>query len=143
MTKKYTGEIVLGILFIIYLIMKYPTPEPLATMIDNPVGKMVVIGIALCMFSCSSPILALLAVLVAFQLIMGSEVATGTFAIDNYLPSDFKKDGQFTAFNQFPYTLEQEVVSRMAPQREPIILSPPSFSPVLEANYDAAKVYDN
>ena len=143
MTKKYTGEVILGILFIIYLIMRYPTPQPLATMIDNPIGKIVVILIALSMFFCSSPILALIAVLVAIQLIHGSEITTGTFAINNYLPSDFKKGGQFTAFNQFPYTLEQEMVNRMAPQKDPIILNMPSFSPMLESNYDAARVYDN
>ena len=141
--KKYTGEVILGVLFIIYLVMRYPTPEPLADMIDTPIGKIVVLGIALSMFSCASPILALLGILVAIQLIQGSAVSTGTYAMDNYLPSSFKKDGQFTAFNQFPYTLEQEMVSKMAPQREPPILTPPSFSPILEANYDAAKVYDN
>jgi hypothetical protein len=141
MMKKYTGEVVLGILFLIYLIMRYPTPEPLATLIDNPIGKVVVLGIAVSMFYCASPLLALLSILVAIQLIMGSEVTTGTFALNNYLPSTFKKDDQFTAFNQFPYTLEQEMVNKMAPQKDPPILTPASFSPMLVGTGDAARIY--
>ena len=141
MTKEYTGQVVLGVLFIVYLIMKYPTPEPLATMIDYPIGKVAVIGTALSMFYCAHPFLALIGLLVAIQLILGSEVTTGTFAINNYLPSEFKKDGQFTAFNQFPYTLEQEMVNIMATPKDPPIIIPASFSPILEATYNASKVY--
>jgi hypothetical protein len=48
---------------------------------------------------------------------------------------------QFTAFNQFPYTLEQEVVAKMAPiVRSGSSLTPPSYKPLLENLYDASPV---
>jgi hypothetical protein len=46
---------------------------------------------------------------------------------------------QFTAFNQFPYTLEQEVVAKMAPiARSGSSLVPASYKPLLDNLHDAA-----
>jgi hypothetical protein len=42
--------------------------------------------------------------------------------------------------NQFPYTLEQEVVKKMAPAKESYDYTPSSFSPVLDDTYDAAPI---
>jgi len=46
---------------------------------------------------------------------------------------------QFTAFNQFPYTLEQEVVAKMAPiVRSGSSLTSASYKPLLDKLYDAS-----
>ena len=46
---------------------------------------------------------------------------------------------QFTAFNQFPYTLEQEVVAKMAPiVRSGSSLSSASYKPLLDNLHDAS-----
>jgi hypothetical protein len=48
---------------------------------------------------------------------------------------------QFSAFNQFPYTLEQEVVKKMAPiVRSGSTLSKPSYKPLLDNLYDASPI---
>ena len=49
--KEHMGELTLAILFIIYLIMGYKTPEPIANMVDSIVGKIVIILIIIYMFS--------------------------------------------------------------------------------------------
>jgi hypothetical protein len=137
--KEHMGELTLAILFIIYLIMGYKTPEPVATAIDSIVGKIVIMLIVIYMFMNTNPILAILALFVAFDLIRRSSVTTGIDALQRYAPTEEKKSSQFSAFNQFPYTLEQEVVKKMAPiVQSGSSLSKPSYKPLLENLYDAS-----
>jgi hypothetical protein len=141
--KENTGEIVLAILFIIYLIMGYKTPEPVAGMLDSLVGKIVMFVIVIYMFMNHHAVLAVLALFVAFDLIRRSSVTTGdTMSINQvieYAPSEQNKTSQFTAFNQFPYTLEQEVIKKMAPVVKPgSSISKASYKPVLEQLHDAS-----
>jgi len=137
--KEHMGELVLIILFIIYLIMGYKTPEPIANIVDTLVGKIVIFIVVIYLFLNANPILAVLALFVAFDLIRRSSAATGISALKKYAPSEEKKTSQFTAFNQFPYTLEQEVVKKMAPiMQSGSTLTAPSYKPLLENLYDAS-----
>ena len=139
--KENMGELILIILFIIYLIMGYKTPEPIASMIDSLAGKIVIVIIVIYMFMHTHPILAILALFVAFDLIRRSSMATGIDALKRYAPSEERKSSQFSAFNQFPYTLEQEVVKKMAPiVQSGSSLSKPSYKPLLENLYDASPI---
>jgi hypothetical protein len=136
--KEHRGEFILVILMIIYLIMGLKTPDLIANLIDNLVGKIVIIIVVIYLFMHANPILAVLAALVAFYL-MRNSYATGISALQSYAPTEKKKMSQFTAFNQFPYTLEQEVVAKMAPiVRSGSSLNPPSYKPLLDNLYDAA-----
>ena len=137
--KEHMGELILIVLFIIYLIMGYKTPEPVAGLIDSMGGKIILFIVVIYLFMHCNPILAVLALFVAFDLIRRSSVATGIDALRRYAPSEEKKSSQFTAFNQFPYTLEQEVVKKMAPIiQSSSSLSLPSYKPLLENLYDAS-----
>jgi hypothetical protein len=137
--KQHTGEFILIIIMIIYLILGFKTPEIIANMVDNIVGKVVIVLIVIYLFIHANPILAVLAALVAFDLMRRSDDTTGLGALSAYAPSEKKKMSQFTAFNQFPYTLEQEVVAKMAPiVRSGSSLSPPSYKPLLDNLYDAS-----
>jgi hypothetical protein len=137
--KEHMGELVLVVLFIIYLIMGLKTPEPVAGMVDTLVGKIVIFIIIIYLFMHANPILAVLALLVGFDLIRRSSMATGIDALQKFAPSEEKKSSQFTAFNQFPYTLEQEVVAKMAPiMKSGSSLSQASYKPLLDNLYDAS-----
>jgi hypothetical protein len=141
--KENAGELVLAILFIIYLIMGYQTPEPVASMLDSLVGKIVMFVIVIYMFMNHNAVLAVLALFVAFDLIRRSSATTGNTMTINQLkkfaPSEKNKMSQFTAFNQFPYTLEQEVIKKMAPVVKPgSSVSKASYKPLLENLYDAS-----
>jgi hypothetical protein len=137
--KQHMGELVLVILFIVYLILGLKTPEPIANMVDTLVGKIVIIIIVISLFMYSNPILAVLALLVAFDLMRRSSMATGLDALQKFAPSEEKKMTQFTAYNQFPYTLEQEVVAKMAPiMKSGSSLTQASYKPLLDNLYDAA-----
>lgn len=137
--KEHMGELVLVILFIIYLILGLKTPEPVANLVDTLVGKIVLFIIVVYLFMHSNPILAVLSLFVAFDLIRRSSMATGLDALQKYAPSEDKKFSQFTAFNQFPYTLEQEVVAKMAPiAKSGYSITQASYKPMLDNLHDAA-----
>jgi len=139
--KEHMGELVLVILFIIYLILGLKTPEPIANLVDTLVGKIVLFIIVVYLFMHANPILAVLALFVAFDLVRRSSLATGLDALQKYAPSEEKKMSQFTAFNQFPYTLEQEVVKKMAPIiRSGSTLTPSSYHPMIDNIHDASKI---
>jgi hypothetical protein len=135
------GELVLAIVFIIYLILGLKTPEPIANLIDTLVGKVVLVLIVIYMFMHVHPVLAVLSLFVAFDLLRRSSLATGLDALQKYAPSEEKKMSQFTAYNQFPYTLEQEMVAKMAPAKSSgFSLSQASYKPLMENLYDASPV---
>jgi hypothetical protein len=137
--KEHMGELVLVVLFVIYLIMGLKTPEPVAGMVDTLVGKIVIFIMIIYLFMHANPILAVLALFVGFDLIRRSSMATGIDALQKFAPSEEKKSSQFTAFNQFPYTLEQEVVAKMAPvMKSGSSLSQASYKPLLDNLYDAS-----
>uniref|UniRef100_A0A6C0EV45 Uncharacterized protein n=1 Tax=viral metagenome TaxID=1070528 RepID=A0A6C0EV45_9ZZZZ len=141
--KQHMGELVLVILFIIYLIMGYKTPQPIANIVDTLTGKIVIFVIVIYLFMNSHPILAVLSLFVAFDLLRRSSLSTGIDALQKFAPSEEKKTSQFTAFNQFPYTLEQEVVKKMAPIiQSGSSLTQASYKPLLDNIHDASSLSD-
>ena len=134
--KQHTGELVLILLFIIYLIMGYKTPQPVANFISTIPGMVIVVILAIMLLCSCHPILGVIGVVVAFELIRRSN----RDSYDEYIPSEQNKMQELTAYNQFPYTLEQEVVKEMTVQRSAGILSQATYKPYLEDNYDAAPI---
>ena len=139
--KENMSQLSLAILFIIYLIMGYKTPEMIANVVDTLVGKIVIFIMVIVIFMNANPILAVLSLFVAFDLIRRSSSVTGIDALKRYLPTEEKKSSQFTAFNQYPYTLEQEVVKKMAPiVQSGSSLTKASYMPTLENLHDASTI---
>ena len=139
--KEHRGELVLTIILIVYLILGLKTPQPVAFLVDNMVGKIMIFVIVIYMFLYKNPILAILSLFVAFDLMRRSSSSMFNSVMQTYIPSEYNKMGQFTAFNQFPYTLEQEVVKKMAPiVQSGSVLNKASYKPLLDNLYDASPV---
>ena len=135
------GELALAILLIVYLVLGFRTPDAIAGMVDTLFGKIVLFVVVIFLFLHANPLLAVLALFVAFDLMRRSSVATGIDALQKFAPSEEKRTSQFTAYNQFPYTLEQEVVAKMAPMVSAgSSLTQASYKPMLENLYDASPV---
>ena len=142
--KEHMGEFVLVILMIVYLVMGFKTPNMVASVVDTMVGKVGIIVVVIYLFMNANPILAVVAALVAFDLMRRSTLSTGLGALSAYAPTEKKKMSQFSAFNQFPYTLEQEVVAKMAPiVRSGAPLMPASYKPLLDNLHDATPLNSN
>lgn len=139
--KENMGELALAILLIVYLVLGFRTPDAVAGMVDSLVGKIVMFVVVIYLFLHANPLLAVLALFVAFDLMRRSSVATGIDALQKFAPSEEKRSSQFTAYNQFPYTLEQEVVAKMAPMVSAgSSLTQASYKPLLDNLYDASPV---
>jgi hypothetical protein len=154
-SKNY-GEIIIGSLFIIYLLMGYKTPPYIAEIINSMPGKVVVFVIIISLFLYANPILATIALLVGFELMRRSGSYNKSSHLINSIHQSIpnmnpipeypiqvqsNNSGNFTALNQFPYTLEQEVVKKMVPlNNSGKDSSPASYKPILDDIYDASQV---
>jgi hypothetical protein len=137
--KEHRVELFLAVLLVVYLVMGYKTPQAVANVVDTLIGKVVIFVVVVYLFMNYHPILAVLALFVAFDLIRRSTLTTGLDALQKFVPTEEKKASQFTAFNQFPYTLEQEVVAKMAPvMQSGSSITQASFKPLLDNLHDAS-----
>jgi hypothetical protein len=136
--KKNMPQLVLAVLFALYLVMGYQIPEGVATAIDSTIGKIIVVVVALMLFAYSNPVLGVLALLVAYQLIKGASVKTGMAGLEEYYPTEAKKWTPFTPTHQFPYTLEQEVVKNMTTQKFNTEYVKAPYRPTLDDTHDAS-----
>lgn len=134
---KKTLEVGLLVLFIIYLILGKQIPERAANVIDTPIAIIIIAALSLMLFAHSNPLLGILGIIVAFHIIQGSRKVTGSDALAKYYPTEEKKWSPFTPTHQFPYTLEQEMVKKMASQKFNDTYVKASYKPVLDDIHDA------
>jgi hypothetical protein len=130
------------IVLVLYSILNIPTPAILANLIDNIYGHIVVILAAFYLFAHTNPIVGVVGLFAAYELIRRSSHSEGALAIERYLPSENKKSGHLTAFNQFPVTLEEEVVKQMAPLVETAGPSKLDYKPSSDDTHDAMDIQD-
>lgn len=136
--KKNMPQLVLAVLFALYLVIGYQVPEGVSTLIDSTLGKIVVVVVALMLFAYSNPVLGVLALLVAYHLIKSASIKTGMAGLEEYYPTEAKKWSPFTPAHQFPYTLEQEVVKNMTTQKFNTEYVKAPFRPTLDDTHDAS-----
>jgi hypothetical protein len=111
-----------------------------AFIIDSTIGKIVIALSALMLFAYTNPILGVLALLVAYQLIKSASIVTGMAGLDEYNPTEDKKWTPFAQRHEFPYTLEQEMVKKMTTQKFNTEYVKAPFRPVLEDTHDAEHI---
>ena len=138
--KLVNGQSLLLLLFVIYIIFNIQTPEPLANIIDSTLGYVIVIGLFAFMAVNLHPLVTLVGIFAIYLLFKRSSIATGSLAMTKFPPSDNVKGQHLSAFNQFPVTLEEEVVQKMAPLQSGPAMGPKTFTPVLDDLHDAANV---
>lgn len=144
MLKSFTPlEIALCLIFALYVILPIQTPAAVAGMVDSPLGMLSVFLVTVYLFLNTHPVVAVLYVFVAYELLRRSSNKTGRVAMIKHTPSQSKKDAELKAMNpaQSP-TLEEEVVSKMAPvgHSDASIYTMTSFKPVAE-NVGSASMY--
>ena len=136
--KKEQNEYIFVALLAIFVLFNIPIPAVLAEFLDSMVGQVVVYSIALSLFF-MHPILGAVALLASYELIKRSQKTTGTHYAKKYLPSQDKKDRHLTAMNQFPVTLEEEMVRKMVPYvNENANNVDASYKPVMNNLHNAA-----
>ena len=112
--KKNTGELILVILFIIYLISRKKMSFKMAQMVDLPLIKLSIIGIALVLFFYSNKILGVLAIFVAYEIISESnDIMREDILYDE--TEEIEPKNTISVRKKFKPTLEQDIVFTMQP----------------------------
>lgn len=135
-------HLLLLVVMVLYIILNIKTPQMLASMIDNIYGNIGVVLVALYLLKTMNPIVGVVALYAAYELIQRSSARTGSSAMKKYLPSQMKQDRHLSAFNQFPITLEEEVVKQMAPLVESAGPSHLHYEPKNDNTHNAMAVTD-
>ena len=142
-TSLSTLEIGILILFVIYLIFDiYPT-ESMAQYIDTPIGMASILIITLYMFVSFSPILGVIALFVAYEVIRRSAKINNRVAMIQYTPTQERKNAELKEMNPVEATtLEEEMVATMAPigQSNMISYQTSEFKPVAQDTHGASSI---
>ena len=92
--SKKPSQLVLAIVFILYLLFNIQTPEPIATYVDTMYGKIIIAVLSIIIFMKTNPIIGVLGFIVAYQMIKTASVASGTYGMKHYLPSEKNKQAE-------------------------------------------------
>lgn len=146
--KEATLEYVLISLFLIFIVFQIEIPLFLAEMIDTPIGISTIIIFSFYIFLYTTPILGVITLIAAYELLRRSSLRTGKYAIPLYIPSQEKRDNKLESMNE-PIvqsqmnTLEEEIISNMSPigvSNKPLTLIETSFQPINENTHNATLV---
>ena len=88
---KNKHHVLLSILFIVFIVSDIEIPEGVAVVLDSIVGKAFVCIVSLSLLSVS-PIVGVLALITAYELIRRSSSNSGKASIYKYAPSTHKRD---------------------------------------------------
>lgn len=134
-------QLVLGIVLILYIILNVNTPKMLSELIDTIYGNIIIVVIAMILFSNSNPVVGVLSIVAAYFLIKRSSISTGSFAIQKYLPSEASRSDDFSKLNEMPITLEEQMVFKMAPLVTHNAKYPDAnYKPVMDSLHEAAPI---
>jgi hypothetical protein len=134
------NHLIFGIFLILYILINIRTPSILAKLIDNIYGNIVLVVVVINIFVHTNYLVGILSAIAAYKLVVRSSVTTGTYGLAHYLPSENSKVMDFSKFNDFPVTLEEEVVAKMAPLVKHDDPSNIDYKPVLDGLHDAAPI---
>ncbi len=128
-------EMIALAVFVLYIVFPIENPSFISNMVDTPLGMVGVLAVTLYLFFNANPLVAILYVFVAYELLRRSAKQTGKAAIQEHTPSQMKKDVKMQKMNPVKKeTLEEEMVEKMAPigHSDPIVFSESVFKPVAE-----------
>jgi hypothetical protein len=134
-------EVALLIVLVLFVVLPIEVPEFLANMVDSSLGMLTIFIVTVYLFFNVNPIIAVIYVFVAYELLRRSSLRSGRVVIAKYTPTQAKKDAELKAMNPpVVETLEEEVVQKMAPigRSDPGIFVSTSFKPVADKTNSAS-----
>jgi hypothetical protein len=139
-TSKNLIECILGIIFIIIIIFPMTLPQSLATLVESPLGMIILLSITLLLFLYTNVFLSLIFLVLTYELIRRSSKVTGKTSFIEYTPSQTKKDHYIQSMNEPKIkTLEEDIIAKMAPLIQSDYVES-SFKPVSDNNHNAFNI---
>ena len=120
-------DIILLALFVVYIVFPVPTPQWLVPFIDSPFGMLTIFVVTLSLFVYRSPILGILYIFVAYELLrrnhyippaspIVSETQYSANRVPQKIPTQSEKDAELQNMNPIKSaTLEEEVIAKESP----------------------------
>jgi hypothetical protein len=133
-------QLVIAVLLVLYLLLDVETPKYLANLVDTTLGNVVVMLLAVTLLLSSNIVVGLLALVAGYELIQRSRSVTGNLQLKQIKNAEKIKVEMLKDYNNYPVTLEEEVVSKMAPLVHDNSTSSGNFKPVLNNLHDASSV---
>lgn len=121
--------------FVLYLVFPMNAPNMMANMVDSTLGMVAIFSVAVFLFYYANPVLAVVFLFVAYELMRRSSSQTGKAAIAVHTPTQVKKDITMKAMNPpKKETLEEDIVEKMAPigHSDMSVYNATSYKPVAE-----------
>ena len=132
MKRENRHETLVAIVLAIYIIFNINLPSSLASLVDNTLGKIVIMVLALSVFMSTNPIIGILAFIAGYELIRRSSVQTGSNALLNMPSSENAKNRDYVRFNDFPVTLEEECVEKIPETKSQYVVPDADYQPILD-----------
>jgi len=128
------------VVFILFVIFPFKLPLMMANVFDSSLGLILLFIVAIYLFFYTNPILGVIFILVAYELIRRSSEVTGGNYIVRDVTRQQHKDAELVQLNPVQSeTLEEEVINKMAPARNEFIKGDLSdFKPNVDAKIDAS-----
>ena len=120
-------DIILLALFVIYVVFPVPTPQWLVPSIDSPIGMLVMFAVAVSLFVYRSPILGVLFIFVAYELLrrnhyippaspIVAETQYSANRVPQKIPNQAEKNAELRSLNTpMSASLEEEIVAKESP----------------------------
>jgi len=128
-------ETALLVVFVFYLTMPIDTPAFLAKSVDSSMGMLVMFTLTVYLFFYTNPLIAILYVFVAYELLRRSSEETGRVSMVKFTPTQAKKDSKMASMNPTKSSsLEEDMVNKMAPigHSDVSVYTNSTFKPVSE-----------
>jgi len=126
-------EIFLVALFLLAIFAPYEIPASIGVFIDSSLGMIVFFIITLGLFVYFHPIVGVVYLGVAYELIRRSSLGLKQVPIIEYTPTQEKKDAEMKSYNQPKFTsLEEEMVAKRAPDSIQSTPVETTFKPVAQ-----------
>ena len=135
--KKDLHTYVLAGLLSLFIVFNIQIPDTVAHLVDNLLGKIVIILVSLSLLN-TNPLIGSLGVIAAYLLIKRSE-RNNSVLVEKFVPSEIKKVQEMQRYNSEPLTLEETIIKNQIPySKNRKNLQPGGAKPLDTATYDAA-----
>lgn len=139
--KQFPNEYMLIACMIVFIVSNLQLPEFISEIVSSSFGKITLFAVVV-LLAMRHPVLGVVSILFAYQLLHRSEVKTGEYQIRQYEPSQQKRDKRIIESNYIPSDiLEEQMIHDMIPYAEyEDVPEPTTFLPVSNKLHNATRV---
>lgn len=139
-TRKNIPQLVVAIVGVLYILGDINPPHEIAGLVTTPIGIFVLLASVVMLSRHANPVVTVVYLIAAYELYERSH-KKHVRGPEKKMPKDHRFDEhRLTVENQFPVTLEEKVVKKMAPWVLHPSKTTASFKPVMDSDMNASEL---